>query len=89
MGANSAYTDALVILEERTAEAETATAKAAEAATAHKSAKAQLGQLAGSLYKSGGLDLSVQTILASSDADDTLYQASTLHGPERQPRPHL
>lgn len=78
MGTNNAYTDALVVLEERTADAETATAKAAEASSAHKNAKAQLGQLAGSLYKSGGLDLGVQTILASSDADDTLYQASTL-----------
>ncbi|WP_243399749.1 C40 family peptidase [Arthrobacter glacialis] len=78
MGANNTYTDALVILKERTADAETATAKAAEATSAHKNAKAQLAQLAGSLYKSGGLDLGVQTILASSDADDTLYQASTL-----------
>ncbi|MHA7305701.1 C40 family peptidase [Arthrobacter sp. TMN-49] len=78
MGANSTYTDALVVLEQRTAEAETATAKAATAASAHKNAKAQLGQLAGSLYKNGGLDLGVQTFLTSADADDTMYQASTL-----------
>lgn len=78
MGANSEYTDALVILDERTAEAKAAAAKSSEAASAHKDAQAQLAQLAGSLYKSGGLDLGVQTILTSSDADDTMYQASTL-----------
>ncbi|MEO8220692.1 MAG: NlpC/P60 family protein [Specibacter sp.] len=78
MGANSEYTDALVILDQRTAEAKTAAAKSSEAASAHKDAQAQLAQLAGSLYKSGGLDLGVQTILTSSDADDTMYQASTL-----------
>ena len=78
MGANSEYTNALVILEQRTAWAETTQAKADAAAGAHKQAKAQLGQLAGSLYKNGGLDLSIQNFLASSDADNAIYQASTL-----------
>lgn len=78
MGANSAYTAALVTVDEREAEAATAQAKANEAEGVQKSAKAQLGKLAGSLYKNGGLDLSVQSFLTSSDADDAIYQASTL-----------
>lgn len=78
MGANDNYTQALVELEQRQAEAGTSKAKAAAAAAAQKQAKAQLGQLAGSLYKNGGLDLSVQGLLTSTDADNALYQASTL-----------
>ena len=77
MGANSAYTAALVTVDQREAEAATAQGKANEAAGAQKSAKAQLGKLAGSLYKNGGLDLSVQSFLTSSDADDAIYQATT------------
>ncbi|MGO2540146.1 MAG: NlpC/P60 family protein, partial [Specibacter sp.] len=78
MGANSSYTDALVTLEQREAEAQTAKAKSDQAAGARKKAQAQLGQLAGSLYKNGGLDLSMQSFLTSSDADDAIYQATTL-----------
>ncbi|MDJ0316770.1 C40 family peptidase [Arthrobacter antibioticus] len=78
MGANSSYTNALVIMEQREAEAQTAKAKSEAATSASKLAQAQLGQLAGSLYKNGGLDLSVQSFLASSDADNAMYQASTL-----------
>lgn len=78
MGANNDYTEALVAVDQREAEAATAQAKAKEAAGAQKLAKAQLGQLAGNLYKNGGLDLSVQSFLTSSDADDAIYQATTL-----------
>ncbi|MFQ4147911.1 C40 family peptidase [Arthrobacter sp. LAPM80] len=78
MGANNAYTSALVTLEQRKGEADTAEAKAKAAASAQQKAKAQLGQLAGNLYKNGGLGLDVQTFLTSSDADDAMYQASTL-----------
>lgn len=78
MGANSSYTDALVTLEQREAEAQTAKAKSDQAAGTRKKAQAQLGQLAGSLYKNGGLDLSMQGFLTSSDADDAIYQATTL-----------
>lgn len=78
MGANGAYTDALVLLEARTADADAATDRAEAAAGAYTSAKSQLGQLAGTLYKNGGLDLSVQSFLTSTGADDAIYQASTL-----------
>lgn len=76
--ANTNYTDALVVLDERRAEAKTTQAKAGVAAKEFKSAKSDLGQLASNLYKSGGLDLNLQSFLGSSDADDAIYQASTL-----------
>ncbi|MBP2412940.1 cell wall-associated NlpC family hydrolase [Arthrobacter stackebrandtii] len=78
MGANDAYTNAMVLRDRRVAEADASQARADEATAAYGKAKTQLGQLAGSLYKNGGLDLSVQTFLASDDADDAIYQASTL-----------
>lgn len=74
----TAYTDALLALQQRTADAATAKGKAEAAAAEFKTAKAQLGTLAGSLYKSGGLNLDVQTFLASTNADDAIYQASAL-----------
>ena len=78
MGANGVYTDALVRQEQRVAEADTAQARSDAAASAYGEAKSELGQLAGSLYKTGGLDLSMQSFLASEDADNAIYQASTL-----------
>lgn len=78
LGASDAYTEALVVLEERRNEAITAKAKSEAARSAHGKAKKELGQLAGNLYKSGGVGLSVQTLLTSEDGDDALYQASTL-----------
>ncbi|NVM96615.1 hypothetical protein G6034_17225, partial [Arthrobacter sp. AETb3-4] len=76
--ANNDYTNALVALQQRQADAQTAKAKAAAAAKEYKTARAQLGQLAGNLYKNGGLNLSMQAFLGSSSANDTMYQASTL-----------
>ncbi|WP_146070224.1 NlpC/P60 family protein [Arthrobacter sp. GMC3] len=78
MRANNTYSDALTALSERRATAETAKAKADAAAKEYKSAKAAMGHLAGNLYKSGGMNLDVQTFLVSSNADDAMYQASTL-----------
>lgn len=78
MGANTRYTDALMMLDQRKTAAEVARAKAAAAARDYKSAKSELGRLAGSLYKSGGLNPSLQSLLGSSTTDDTLYQASAL-----------
>ncbi|ALE04349.1 hypothetical protein AL755_01195 (plasmid) [Arthrobacter sp. ERGS1:01] len=78
IAANNDYTNALVALDQRRTEAGTAKAKADAAAKEYKTAKAQLGQLAGTMYKNGGLNPSVQAFLGSSSADDTMYQASTL-----------
>lgn len=78
MSANNTYSDALVALGQRQAEAETAKAKATVAAKDYQTAKSKLGALAGNLYKTGGMNLDLQSFLTSSNADDTLYQASTL-----------
>lgn len=78
IAANNTYTNAAVALDKRRAEADTAKAKAGAAAKEYQSAKAQLGQIAGTLYKNGGVNLSVQAFLGSSSADETMYQASTL-----------
>jgi len=78
MRANNTYSDALTALGQRRAAAETAKAKADVAATEYKNAKAAMAHLAGNLYKSGGMNLDVQTFLVSSNADDAMYQASTL-----------
>ncbi|WP_258068744.1 NlpC/P60 family protein [Arthrobacter sp. N199823] len=78
LGASDAYTEALVVLAQRQAEAETTRAKSDAARTANSEAKTALGQLAGDLYKSGGMGLSVQTLVTSDDSDDALYKASTL-----------
>jgi peptidoglycan DL-endopeptidase CwlO len=78
IAANNAYTNASVALDQRREEAATAKAKADAAAKEYQTAKAQLGQIAGTLYKNGGVNLSVQAFLGSSSADDTMYQASTL-----------
>lgn len=78
MSANTAYTDAMLLAEQREAEAKTAKAKAEAAAKQLVDAKAKVGTLAGTLYKSGGVGMSLQAFVTSSDADDTIYQASTL-----------
>lgn len=78
MGANDAHSNALEILNARVAEEQTLTAKANEANKIHSAAKNSLGQLAGNLYKTGGLNPTVQQLLSDAAADDTLYQATTL-----------
>jgi len=76
--ANSAYTDALVALDQRRTEATQAKAQADAAAKQYKTAKAHLGALAGNLYKTGGMNLDVQALIGSTSADNAMYQASTL-----------
>lgn len=78
MGANDDYTRALVELKQRRREAATAAAQAETAAKTHAVTKKQVGQLAGALYKNGGIELTISGFLTGSDSDDTLYQASTL-----------
>lgn len=78
MSANNTYSDAVVALGQRQTEARAAKAKADIAAKQYSGTKAKLGSLAGNLYKTGGLNLDMQSFLTSSDANDTMYQASTL-----------
>lgn len=78
MRANDNYSNAILTAESRKLAAAAATAKADAAAKGYEKAKSQVGQLAGNLYKTGGMNPSVQTMVGGSGSTDMLYQASTL-----------
>jgi peptidoglycan DL-endopeptidase CwlO len=78
MRANDAYTNALLTLQKRKDVAAAAHAQAAAADKVYGEAKTQVGQLAGDLYKNGGMTPSVQSMLTGAASPDALYQASTL-----------
>ncbi|MCU1632609.1 MAG: hypothetical protein JWM61_1261, partial [Micrococcaceae bacterium] len=74
------YTTALAVLQERRAASDQADHRAAEAARTHTAAEVQVGELAGDLYRSGGMNPGIESILDGSDLDDVMYRASTLYG---------
>ncbi|AJT43181.1 cell wall endopeptidase [Psychromicrobium lacuslunae] len=80
MRTNNDYSAALVNLKDRQTAADAAKAKAAAAAKISAKAKTQVGQLASTMYKTGGLNPSVQSLITSGggSASDVIYQASTL-----------
>ncbi|WP_346655250.1 NlpC/P60 family protein [Arthrobacter sp. 260] len=80
MESQGAYVDALAVLEERRATAVATTALADEAAAGHEAATAEVGQLAGDLYRSGGVTPGMTMLLSSDDPDELMYRASTMYG---------
>lgn len=76
MKANNAYSEALVELRQRQETAAQATARAAAAAADELKARKQLGQLAGDLYRTGGLNPALSSFITGDG--DTLQQAETL-----------
>ncbi len=76
MQANNAYGDALVTLEIRRDAATLASAKAASAEAEQAKTRKQVGQLAGDLYRNGGLNPALSTFVSGNG--DTLQQAATL-----------
>jgi cell wall-associated NlpC family hydrolase len=78
MRANDSYTNALLTLQKRKDAAAAAQAQADAAGKIYGKAKTQVGQLAGDLYKNGGMTPSVQSMLTGAASPDALYQASTL-----------
>ena len=72
------YSVALLEQQERQDELADARGKARQAAEYFESVKGQVGQLAGELYRNGGVNPVVTSILDSSNADDVLYRASTM-----------
>ncbi|XAS68798.1 C40 family peptidase [Micrococcaceae bacterium Sec5.7] len=74
--ANNAYGDALVELKIRKDAAAVATAEAAAAERAQDKTRKQIGQLAGDLYRNGGLNPALSTFV--SGGGDVLQQAATL-----------
>ena len=76
MQANNAYGDALVTLETRREAAALASAKAVSADAEQAKTRKQVGQLAGDLYRNGGLNPALSTFV--SGKGDALQQAATL-----------
>lgn len=73
--ANNAYSDALVELQARQVTAETATAKAKVAEQEQDKTRKQIGQLAGDLYRNGGMNPALSTFVSGGEV---LQQAATL-----------
>ncbi|MEN8583442.1 C40 family peptidase [Burkholderia sp. RS01] len=74
--ANNAYSDALVELRNRTDAAAVATARAEAAAKEQAKSRKEIGQLAGDLYRNGGLNPALSSFVAGKG--DVLEQAATL-----------
>lgn len=76
MRANNAYGDALVELRARQETANLASAKATAAGTEQQKTRRQVGQIAADLYRNGGLNPALSTVLSGSG--ERLQQAATL-----------
>lgn len=76
MRANNAYGDALVELRARRETADLASAEAAAAGTEQQKTRKQVGQIAADLYRNGGLNPALSTVLSGSG--ESLQQAATL-----------
>ncbi|TQJ39527.1 cell wall-associated NlpC family hydrolase [Arthrobacter sp. SLBN-112] len=75
MQANNSYSEALVELQQRTEAASVASAKASSAREQQDKARKQMGQLAGDLYRNGGLNPTLGTLASGGES---LRQAATL-----------
>lgn len=74
--ANNAYGEALVELQDRRMAADVATAKATAAKHEQDRTRKQVGQLAGDLYRNGGLNPTLGTFVSGNA--EALHQAATL-----------
>jgi cell wall-associated NlpC family hydrolase len=74
--ANNAYSDALVELRIRSDAAAVATARAEAADKEQAKSRKEIGQLAGDLYRNGGLNPALSSLVTGNG--DVLQQASTL-----------
>jgi len=75
MQANNSYSEALVELQQRTQDATAASARASSAKEQLDKTRKQVGQLAGDLYRNGGLNPTLGTLAGGGDS---LQQAATL-----------
>ncbi|WP_285320461.1 C40 family peptidase [Pseudarthrobacter sp. lyk4-40-TYG-27] len=75
MQANNSYSEALVELQQRTQAASAASARASSAKEQLDKSRKQVGQLAGDLYRNGGLNPTLGTLASGGDS---LQQAATL-----------
>jgi peptidoglycan DL-endopeptidase CwlO len=75
MQANNSYSEALVELQQRTDAAAVASARASSAREQQDKTRKQVGQLAGDLYRNGGLNPTLGTLASGGES---LQQAATL-----------
>lgn len=75
MQANNAYSDALVELQQRTKAVSVAGARASAAREQQDKTHKQVGQLAGDLYRNGGLNSALVTLVGGGES---MQQAATL-----------
>ncbi|WP_284987519.1 C40 family peptidase [Arthrobacter sp. fls2-241-R2A-172] len=75
MQANNAYSEALVELQQRTKTASTARAQASAAREQQDRTRKQVGQIAGDLYRNGGVNPALVTLAGGSES---FQQAATL-----------
>ncbi|GAB3538042.1 hypothetical protein GCM10027403_23560 [Arthrobacter tecti] len=80
MKTQGAYVDALVELDERRATATRLHAHAEQAAKAYDAASAELGELAGDIYRAGGIMPNTALLAFAEDPGSFMYQASTVEG---------
>lgn len=73
-----AYETTTGVLAERNAAATTARAEADKATQYYDAVKKQVGQLAGDLYRNGGINPGVSSMLNASEHNDVLYKAATM-----------
>ncbi|WDF33604.1 C40 family peptidase [Arthrobacter agilis] len=78
--AQDSFTTALVDLDVRRSAADLAEQRAREARTRLTAAEEQVGRLAGDLYRSGGMNPGIESVIDGSDPDEVMYRASTLYG---------
>ncbi|WP_417217523.1 NlpC/P60 family protein [Arthrobacter sp.] len=78
MNDQDAYETTSGVLAERNAAAQTARAEAAKATAYYDAVKKQVGQLAGDLYRNGGINPGVSSMLNASEHNDVLYKAATM-----------
>lgn len=74
-----ASTAAAEVLRERNAAAQDAQTQAAKASAYHRAVREQVGQLAGDLYRNGGINPGVVSLLEDGDDNDILYKAATMN----------
>jgi cell wall-associated NlpC family hydrolase len=66
------------LLAERNKAAAEASAQALKSGTYHDAVREQVGQLAGDLYRNGGISPGVTSLLERNDGNDVLYKAATM-----------
>lgn len=80
MKSQGAYVDALAERDERRAAAARLMAEAEQAASSYDTASTELGELAGDIYRAGGILPDASLLAFAADPGSVMYHASTVEG---------